>query len=118
MSEKIQKSLSSFMKKQIDEKSSKKISEQKPAESEERNSPQEEMTEDEKQKLAKEQSLIDVADQDEEAIRKLILKNIIYYTAIITILVIFAIGVIKIAPALLSFLNGLIYKLFIGSLKQ
>ena len=106
------------MKKQIDEKSSKKISEQKSFEVEKKNSPREKMTESEKQKLAREESRENISDQDQEVIRKLILKNIIYYTAIITVLVIFAIGVIKIAPALLNFLNGLIYKLFIGSLKQ
>lgn len=106
------------MKKQIGEKSSKKISGQKSFEVEEKNSPREKMTEDEKQRLAREESREEISDADQEVIKKLILKNIIYYTSIIAVLVIFAIGVIKIAPALLNFLNGLIYKLFIGSLKQ
>ena len=118
MSDKIQKSLSSFMKKQIDEKSSKKNFGQKSAKDRKGNSSQCQMTEDEKQKLAKEESSKNISYHNQEMIKRLILKNIMNYTAIIAVLVIFIIGVIKIAPALLNFLNGLIYKLFIGSLKQ
>jgi len=138
MSEQAKNSLSLFMKKQISEKSSKnnvtknsaakiknakssakdkKDGEQEKDENE--NPEQEEMTEEEELEEAKKASKNKAAEQDQtEMFKKLILENIVKYTVIIAVMVMFAIGVIEFGPALFELLNGLIFKVLMGALKK
>ncbi len=130
MSEQIKKSLSSFMKKQIDEKSSKKNSTTNSlanslknkfgAETEsEKNLSEEEKKEKEELNEAKKASRAKAANFDQSGmIKKLMLESIAKYTLMITLLVICAIGVIEIGPKLLESLHGLIGKLLLKSLSR
>ena len=126
MSEQIKKSLSSFMKKQIDEKSSKKNSTTNSlantfgAEKEsEKNLSEEEKKEKEELTEAKKASRAKAANFDQSGmIKKLMLESIAKYTLMITLLVICAIGVIEIGPKLLESLHGLLGKLLLKSLSR
>lgn len=124
---------SSFMKKQISEKSSKKTltvksskstcetsnGEQSSDSSKEKNEDknQEEMTEEEELEEAKKESRNKAAQYDQsDMIKKMIIENIVKYTAVISVLVIVSIGLVKFGPALLGLLNGLIYKILMSAL--
>ena len=129
MSEKIQKSLSLFMKKQASEKSSKKVAKkatvavakdqdkdkkdtEKDLDKEQESPEQAEMTDEEKLEDAKKASRNKAAQLDQtEMFKKLILQSIVKYTVIIAGLVIFTVGIIKLGPAVAAFFNGFVYKL-------
>jgi len=125
--------LSTFMKKQISEKSSKKNISNKGhnnnsaaangkdaanAENKDEKS-QEELTEEEEaEKLeeAKKASKSKAAQFDQtDMIKKLLLENVVKYVTIICVLVIASIGVIKFGAAFLAFLNGLLYKVIMSA---
>ncbi len=132
MSEKNKEMLSSLMKKQISEKSSKKISAAKSLiaaknsetassgdadEKKEDQDSTEEQTEEEILEEAKKASRGKAAEFDQsEMIKKMIIENIVKYTIIISLLVTFAIGLIKFGPAILAFFNGLLYKMMMAAL--
>ncbi len=130
MSEKTQASLSSFMKKQIKAKSVKKSNNSKSlsnpgkpgavkAEDESKNPEQEEMTDEEKLEEAKKSSRHKASQFDQtDMIKKLILQNIAKYTIVISVMVIFAVGIIKFGPAIFSMLNGLLSKIIFGALRH
>lgn len=119
------------MKKQISEKSSKKISAAKSPSSaknakaatagdtdkKDDQDSGEELTEEEILEEAKKASRSKSAEFDQtEMIKKMIIENIVKYTVIISVLVIFAIGLIKFGPAILAFFNGLLYKMMMAAL--
>jgi len=132
MSEKNKESLYTLMKKQISEKSSKKnvvkkspavlakeksAKEKKDGEKENENPEEEEMTEEEELEEAKDASKNKASKRDQtEMFKKLILQNLAKYVLLATILVVASIGVIKFGPALFKMLNGLLYKILMGSL--
>lgn len=132
MSEKNKEMLSQLMKKQISEKSSKKISAAKSpsnaknsqaaaatgdADKKEDQDSGEEQTEEEILEEAKKASRGKAAEFDQsEMIKKMIIENIVKYTIIIALLVTFAIGLIKFGPAILAFFNGLLYKMMMAAL--
>jgi magnesium-transporting ATPase (P-type) len=136
MSEKDKEPLSSFMKKQINEKSSKKNLEKKAAAAkkeksdakdkdketdaeEEKVDPTEEMTDEEKLEDAKKASRNKAAEYDQtDMIKKMILENVVKYTLLIAATVLLAIGLIKFGAAILAFLNGLMYRVIMGALHQ
>jgi hypothetical protein len=114
MSEKNKEMLSSLMKKQISEKSSKKTSELVAAPNAKKT--QEEL-ETEELEEAKKVSKGKAADYDQsEMIKKLILESGLKYTLLILILIIFTIGLIKFGPAIIAFFNGLLYKIIMAAL--
>lgn len=129
MSDKTNESLSAFMKKQISEKSSKNNLAKKSTNTQKDNnqeigedqediqSAEEEMTEEEQLEEAKKASRNKAAERDQtEMFKKLIMESISKYAMLISGLVILSIGVIKFGPELLKFLNGLIFRVLMGSL--
>ncbi len=128
MSEKTKESLSVFMKKQISEKSSKKTLAKKlnaaaaknlqPGQEKEKEgeSPEDEMTDEEKLEEAKKASRNKAAGQDQtEMLKKLFMENCAKYLLMISMLVVLSIGVIKFGPAMVATLNGLVTKMILGS---
>ena len=122
--------LSSFMKKQMTEKSVKKGSndqsffsgnKQNKDESdkkEEENLTDEEKKEKEELEEAKKNSRMKAAQIDQtEMLKKLIIENIVKFTIIIILMIGFAYGIIEGGPKLFSLLNGAVMKVFLGSLK-
>lgn len=122
---------SAFMKKQIDEKSKKKGSEikastkKKSEKSKSDSSDQEnkdetleeEMTEEEELEDAKKASRNKAAQTDQtEMIKKMILENIVKYTALIAVITIFAFAVIKFGAAFLAAINGIVFKALMSSI--
>ncbi len=131
MAEKNQQSLSSFMKKQISDKSKqqaksksvKKIADAKNAQKQGEESPdqenpeQEEMTDEEKLEDAKKASRNKAAEFDQSGmIKKMVIEAIAKYTLLIAIVVVVMIGLIQFGPTLLKALNGLISKILMGAL--
>ena len=133
MSKQNKVALSSFMKKQISEKSSKKtvaskVHDNNPAAAKEKDAAngenqeqknQEELTEEEEAEAleeAKKASKSKAAQFDQtDMIKKLIVENIIKYVVIICVLIIASIGVIKFGSAFLAFLNGLLYSVIMSA---
>ena len=128
MSEKTKESLSVFMKKQISEKSSKKTLAKKlnaaaaknlqPGQEKEKEgeSPEDEMTDEEKLEEAKKASRNKAAGQDQtEMLKKLFMENCAKYLLMISMLVVLSIGVIKFGPVMVGALNGLVTKMILGS---
>lgn len=132
MSQEAEKKLSSFMKKQISEKSSKKNlakkstpskpnvdSNQKDAKDKNESSKEEEMSEEEKSEEAKRTSRSKAAQINQSAmIKKLILQNLAKYTLIFAIFSVVTIGIIQFAPAMFKLLNGLVSKVLIGAINK
>lgn len=129
MSEQNKKSLSSFMKKQISEKSSKNDSTKKPtingfgskAKTEkEKDKDQTEETDEEKELAeAKKASRGKAANYDQShMIKKLLLESIVKCTLAIAVLAIIAIGLIEGGPAILKFLLGLFHRILVGIVSQ
>lgn len=134
MSEESNKSLSLFMKKQISEKSSKKKTEIKAdaiakakkeadkkngIEQEEVKPGEEDMTDEEKLEEAKKASRNKAAEMDQtEMFKKMLLENIVKYTVLVAVLVMFAIGIIKFGPAIMHMLDGLLTKILLGAIKK
>lgn len=125
-------SLSDLMKKQMSQKASKKNSGNKSSKpnaksnknkdenknEEDQDQNQEEMTEEEKLEEAKKVSKGKAAQYNQnEMIKKLILENIVKYTILMSVIVIFLIGIIKFGSLILSYLNGLIFKLLMSALQ-
>ena len=111
---------SSFMKKQVGEKSTKKTTFSKYCGSDSSQDSQEE----EKDKSKKDEELEEAkrisnskASQYEsyEMIKKMIIENLIHYSAIVFILVIMSIAIIEFGSAFLAFLNGLLYRLLMSA---
>ncbi len=131
---KIQKSLSSFMKKQINQKSTKTLAhyhhehdakhspEEASAEAGEEIKAEEDKSEEEKAKEldeAKKASRNKAGERDQvEMFKKLLIQNIMKYTLLIAVLTIFAIGTIKSGPAIVKFFNGFLSKILMGGLRK
>jgi hypothetical protein len=121
-------SLSSFMKKQINEKSIKKTAAKKPnsqilskdeAEQQEENSHEIEMSDEEKLAKLKKESLSKTSDYNQSAmVRRLLLESIVKYTVMITVFVVLVIGIIEISPAIFSFLHQLVAEILLGDLSK
>ena len=78
---------------------------------------EEEMTEEEELEEAKKESRNKAAQTDQtEMFKKLIIENIVKYTVLIAVLIIFAFAVIKFGSAFLAMVNGLIFKALMGAL--
>lgn len=127
MADKPQDLLVSFMKKQASTKPSKQNNVKKSTASlktaevkkdkdgEEIDTGTEEMTDEEKLEDAKKESRSKVANTDQtEMIKKLILESVAKYTLLITLLVVVALGVIKLGPVFFEFLHGLFFKVLLG----
>lgn len=123
MSEKIQQSLSSFMKKQSaakknpEKKSSgeaakaKAKADAKKDKAEGKDGLEEEMTEEEQVEEAKKASKGKAANYDTSGMyKKLIIESIVKYTIMIAVMVVFALGIIKLGPAAIDFFNNMIFK--------
>jgi len=119
--------LSEFMKKKISDKSkNKKISNitgQKKnnvkANSDDKEKNQEDLSEEEQLEEAKKASRNKAAQQDQSGmIKKMIIENIIKYTLLTALLVLFAIGLIKFGPAMVKFFNGLLSKILFSAISR
>lgn len=126
--------LSSFMKKQISEKSSKKaIAKKTPSgpskgqaakdgkegDAEKNQDGTEEMTEEEQLEEAKKASRNKAAETDQtEMFKKLILENIVKYSVIIGVMVIFALGIIQLGPSFFAMLSGFVSKFLMAALRH
>ena len=76
------------------------------------------MTEEEKLEEAKKESRNKAAVTDQtEMFKKLILESIMKYVLLITLLVVVAIGVIKLGPVLFDMLHGLLFKVLLSDAK-
>ncbi len=131
MVEKSQESLMNFMKKQASIKVSKQKSDKKSTNSlvadkakdkkkdgEIKAVDDEEMTEEEKIEEAKKESRGKLANTDQtEMLKKLFIESIAKYVLLITLLVVSAIGVIKLGPVFLEFLHGLFFRVLVGGAK-
>lgn len=131
MVEKSQESLMNFMKKQASIKVSKQKSDKKSTNSlvadkakdkkkdgEIKAVDDEEMTEEEKLEEAKKESRGKLANTDQtEMLKKLFIESIAKYVLLITLLVVSAIGVIKLGPVFLEFLHGLFFRVLVGGAK-
>ncbi len=117
--------LSAFMKKQISEKSSKnnlaknssaviaKKSNAAEAKDKKDGQDNDEMSDEEKLEEAKKLSNSKASDYDQtEMFKKLIIENIIRYTALIGTLLVIAIGVIKLGPAFIDLVGSIIHSIF------
>lgn len=125
MSKENKNPLASFMKKQISEKSSKKIAEAKSinfakntkAKKDGKKNGEEEMSEEEKLAEAKKNSQSKAATRNQtEMLKKLFLENLVKYSVIISVMVIFSIGIVKFGGAIIAFFNGLIFKIFMSAI--
>jgi hypothetical protein len=121
--------LSSFMQKQVSKKSAdtnlhshKSTEVKKPDNQDDDQNPQgieQEMTEEEKLEEAKKASRNKASTRDQiEMFKKLIIETVVKYTAIFITLALFSFGLIKFGPAILEFLHGLIFKIFMGSINH
>ncbi len=131
MSEKNHQSLSSFMKKKInDNKKNQENNTSKKAQikskednknkkdGEEKDDIEEEMSEEEQLEEAKKASNNKAANFDNSRmIKKLIIETIVKYTIMIAVLVIFSLGIIKTGPAIVDFFNGLIFRTLMSGIK-
>jgi len=131
---KIQKSLSSFMKKQINQKSTKTLEHYHQQHDAEQNAaksaaasgeaPKEEKDKSEEEKAeeleeAKKASRHKAGERDQtEMYKKLFMESIAKYALLIAVLAVFSIGVIKFGPAVASFLNGFLSKILMGALQK
>ena len=132
MSQEIEKKLSSFMKKQINEKStkknlnsknsplnSKKTLDQKNKKEGGKSSSEDEISDEEKLENAKKDSKNKAANFNQSAmIKKLILQNLAKYTLIVAIFSLVTIGIIQSGPAIFGFLSGLISKFLMSALNN
>ncbi len=122
--------LSSFMKKQINQKSAKKPikntakkttnpEKTEKEDNEDKNeSQQEELSEEEKLEEAKKESNAKAANYDNsEMLKKLIIETVVRYGVIIGTLVIFAIAVILSGPAIMDFLHKFIHNILFSDMK-
>lgn len=127
MSEKVQQSLSTFMKKQMHDKASHKVAAKASANAasktpnkgdakgeegkEGQNAEQEEMSEEEQLEEAKKASKNKAAQIDQtDMIKKMILQNIARYTLLISMILVIFVGLVKFGPAIAGFFNGMMYK--------
>ncbi len=131
MPDKQQESLMSFMKKQASIKVSKQKSAKKSITSLSANKAKndkkdgeiefvdgEEMTEEQKLEEAKKESRGKLANVDQtEMLKKLFIESIAKYVLLITLLVVSAIGVIKLGPVFLEFLHGLFFRVLVNGAK-
>lgn len=122
--------LSSFMKKQISQKSAKKsvkktekklTKDEKDAKEnseEKKEDEKEEMSEEEQLEEAKKESNAKAANYDNsEMLKKLIVETVVRYGIIIGTLVVFAIAVIASGPAIMEFFHGLIHNVLFSDIK-
>lgn len=127
MVEKTKETLANFMKKQAINKASKQngtkkstpsLNSAKTKTNKENFEGEEEMSEEEKLEEAKKESRNKAAIADQtEMFKKLILESIAKYVLLITLLVVVAIGVIKLGPVLFEMLHGLLFKVLLGDAK-
>lgn len=119
--------LSEFMKKKISDKSkNKKISNasgqnknNNKAGSDDKEQSPDDLSEEEQLEEAKKASRNKSAQQDQSGmIKKMIIENIIKYTLLTALLVLFAIGIIKFGPAMVKFFNGLISKMLFSAISR
>lgn len=131
MTEKLQESLANFMKKQASSKPAKTKEAKKSAaaaknaeaksgeeakEGENKQADEQEMTEEEQLEEAKKESRSKAANMDQtEMIKKMIMENVVKYVLLISLLVMFTIGLIKGGPAFFEMLHGLFFKVLLGS---
>ena len=75
------------------------------------------MTEEEQLEEAKKASRNKAAERDQtEMLKKLFMENALKYIVVISVIAIFAIGIIKFGPAILAFFNGFLYKILMSAL--
>ena len=130
MSDKVQNSLSSFMKKQINEKSSKssagksslfsgesKVDENKDEDKKEKT--EEELEQEKALEEAKKASRNKMAGQDQSAMyKKMILENTLKYGLVMICFGLLAFGLMKLGPIVAEFFGGLIHNLVMGVFKK
>ena len=124
MAEKLQKSLVNFMKKQADtkilkhqdtKKSTPSLAAEKTKDKKDNDDETEDLSDEEKLEEAKKESRGKSENYDQVAMfRKLIVETTIKYVLLISLLMLFAFGLIKLTPAFLDMLHGLFFRVFIG----
>jgi len=127
MAEKLQESLENFMKKQASAKTFKtkdnkksiaaaKNSDQQSKSEENSEANEEEINEEEQLEEAKKESRGKATNRDQTAmIKRMIMENIVKYVLLISLLIMFTIGIIKGAPAFFEMLHGLFFKVLLGA---
>ena len=129
MAEKNKETLANFMKKQANDKLSKQSNVKKSSSSlafaknsnkgdEKEVENAEEMSEEEQLEEAKKASRNKAGATDQtEMFKKLILESIVKYVLLITLLVVAAIGLIKLGPVIFEMLHGLLFKVLFSGVK-
>jgi hypothetical protein len=125
MSDNSQEILSSFMKKQISKKAKKSSSEvanKSFSDDKEKNFKNPESKEEEEKKKQLEEAKKEAINQARNSnqammIRKLMIQNIVKFFAIMLVLVLVFITLVEVVPSSLRFINVMIHKFFINSVK-